>query len=255
MYGGRRPLVAASGRFSPQHVQGLKFIESTHPVAASGCFSRVAACVRWPQVAAFVERRKWPFLSGGRKWPLFPFSISTPKATPLESSLLFARALNIFKHDFVGFLGFDPRPYGTEARTQDRRGVYFKPQPCIIPKPEIPDKERPHLWMELNRSSHITMSYHPEWYWIKCKNMTSLRTWDTWALHLGLESKLRSMIEAWKKHWIWEELGTNHANPGLSDAVERANLEIAADMGGFDDSYLVAQRMPSLGCSCRLSFP
>ena len=106
-----------------------------------------------------------------------------------------------------------------------------------------------------NRSSHITMSYHPEWYWIECKNMTSLRTWDTWALHLGLDEKLRSMIEAWKKHGIWEELGTNHANPGLSDAVERANLEIAADMGGFDDSYLLAQRMRSLGCSCSLSFP
>jgi len=44
-HGGQRPLVAASGRFSAQHVQGLKFLESAQ---------QVAAFVGWPQVAAFV---------------------------------------------------------------------------------------------------------------------------------------------------------------------------------------------------------
>ena len=73
----------------------LKIIESTHPVAASGCFSRVAASGRFCRVAAsgrfcrvaasgcfsrvaasglfcrvVGSGRKWLLLSSGRKWPL-----------------------------------------------------------------------------------------------------------------------------------------------------------------------------------------
>ena len=48
----------------------------------------------------FPSGREWPLVSGGRKWSLFHFSMSTPKATPRESSFLFARALNIFKTRF-----------------------------------------------------------------------------------------------------------------------------------------------------------
>ena len=88
MYCGPRPPVAASGRFSPQHVRGLKIIESTHPVAASGCFSRVAASGRFCRVAASgcfcrvaASGRFCRVAASGRKWPLFPFSISTPNAT------------------------------------------------------------------------------------------------------------------------------------------------------------------------------
>ena len=73
----------------------------------------------------FPNGRGWPLVSGGRKWPLmssaasgrfcrvaasgrfFLFQFPPPKQTLRESSLLFARALNIFKHDFVGFLGFE----------------------------------------------------------------------------------------------------------------------------------------------------
>ena len=98
MYGGPRPPVAASGRFSPQHVRGLKIIESTHPVAASGCFSRVAASGRFCRVAAsgrflssgrkwllFPSGRKWPLLSSGREWPQVAAFVEWPQVAAFAS--------------------------------------------------------------------------------------------------------------------------------------------------------------------------
>ena len=122
MYGGPSPPVAASGRFSPQHVHGLKIIESAHSVAASGCFSRVAASGRFCRVAAsgrfcrvaasgcfsrvaasgrfcrvagsgrkwllLSSGRKWPLLSSGRKWPLFPFFNFHPPCNRCDIAVL-----------------------------------------------------------------------------------------------------------------------------------------------------------------------
>ena len=70
------------------HLQPLPGTHNhTQPLAATRSPSsgrkwpQVTAAVKWPQVAASGCFRQ--VAASGRKWPLFPISISTPNATPL----------------------------------------------------------------------------------------------------------------------------------------------------------------------------